>query len=187
MPVNHPFDSILEAARNGGEWAWTRIVSDIGPTLSAYARRQGALDVDEVVSETWMHIARGIGRFEGDEQHFRSWVFMVAHHRIVDERRRLSRRAIVSAEDGVLTASSPLVPSAEMAVMERSEHEALQETLDKLPASQREVIVLRFIADFGVTEIAHIVGKKPGAVSALLRRGLKRLEKILGERRTFSS
>jgi DNA-directed RNA polymerase specialized sigma24 family protein len=34
-----------------------------------------------------LHVARGIHRFEGDHNAFRSWVFMVAHHRIIDERR----------------------------------------------------------------------------------------------------
>jgi RNA polymerase sigma-70 factor (ECF subfamily) len=35
----------------------------------------------------FVQVARNLGTFEGDERGFRAWVFTVAHHRLVDERR----------------------------------------------------------------------------------------------------
>ncbi len=63
--------------------------------------------------------------------------------------------------------------------MERLGEEELQHILEQLSPAQREVLLLRFAAGFGITEIAAIVGKKPGAVQALQRRAFKQLEKIL--------
>ena len=41
MPVSDPFESVLDAARSGAEWAWSRLVGDIDARLRGYVRRQG--------------------------------------------------------------------------------------------------------------------------------------------------
>ena len=187
MPVHDPFESVLGAACQGAEWAWARLVDDVDGTLRRYVRRQGGADVDDIVGETWLHVARRLGSFSGDEAAFRSWVFMVAHHRIVDERRRLGRKRVEHVEDAFLDEASPRAPSAESEAVERIADEQVRQVLDRLPPDQREVVLLRFVADFGATDIARIIGKTPGAVRALQRRALKRLEKILGQDGTFSA
>lgn len=186
MSMSDPFESVLRAAGQGAEWAWERLVGDLDGTLRGYVRRQGGVDVDDLVSETWLHVARGLNRFSGDEAAFRSWVFMIAHHRIVDERRRLRRKPTEPAEETALDEAGPPSHSAESEAIARISDAELQRVLDSLSADQREVIVLRFVVGFGITEIARVIGKSPGAVSALQRRALKRLEKILGPGGTFS-
>ena len=49
----------------------------------------------------------------------------------------------------------------------------------KLPTAQREVLTLRVIGDLTISQIAELAGKRPGAIKALQRRGLRRVEKIL--------
>lgn len=186
MPVRDPFESVLDAACQGAEWAWERLIDDIDPALRGYVRRQGGADVDDLVGETWLHVARGLSRFSGDEAAFRSWVFMIAHHRLIDERRHLNRRPVVHAEETVLDLAAPPGRSAESEALEKVSEDELMGVLGNLPSAQREVVSLRFVADFGVTEIARIIGKKPGAVRALLRRALGRLEKNLGQGGTHS-
>jgi RNA polymerase sigma-70 factor (ECF subfamily) len=186
VPTSDPFESVITAASQGAEWAWERLVGELDGKLRGYVRRLGGSDVDDLVGETWLHVARGLSRFSGDEASFRSWVFMIAHHRIVDERRRFSRRPVEHVDETVLDEAGPTARSAESEAVERIDDIALQRILDRLRPDQREVIVLRFVADFGVTEIARIVGKTPGAVRALQRRALKRLKRILGPSGTFS-
>ncbi len=187
MPVADSFETVLDAARSGAEWAWSRLLGDVDGTLRGYVRRQGGVDVDDLMSETWLHVVRGLNRFSGDETAFRSWVFMIAHHRIIDERRRLSRRPIGYAEEEALEEAGPRAPSAEAEGIDRIGEEDLQLVLEQLSPSQREVVLLRFVAGFGVTETAEIVGKNPGAVQALQRRAFRRLEKILHRDGTFLS
>lgn len=49
--------------------------------------------------------------------------------------------------------------------------EELAEVRDRLSPDQHEVIIVRFMAGSGISEIAGIVGMKPGTVEALQRRG----------------
>lgn len=173
------FDSVVDAARAGAEWAWARLVADIDPVLRGYLAKQGSSDVDDLAGETWLHVARGISRFEGDYDGFRSWVFMVGHHRIIDERRRRRRRPADPTDGDEISRRLESVGPAENEVMDQLESDAILDVLDELTKDQREVVLLRVMGGFGVTEIAGIIGKKPGAVQALQHRAFRRLEKIL--------
>jgi RNA polymerase sigma factor (sigma-70 family) len=87
-----PWESLLAAAQTGAEWAWDRIYRDLAPPVRGYLVAHGAVEPDDLLGEVWLQVARNIGTFAGDEAGFRSWVFMVAHHRLIDERRRRARR-----------------------------------------------------------------------------------------------
>ena len=56
----------------------------------------------------------------------------------------------------------------------------LREAISKLPESEREILLLRFIANKTQTEIASVVGVSQMQVSRLVARGLKRLREQLG-------
>ena len=47
---------------------------------------------DDLAADVWLAVARGLGRFQGDEGGFRSWIFTIARHRVVEHRRRQQRR-----------------------------------------------------------------------------------------------
>jgi RNA polymerase sigma-70 factor (ECF subfamily) len=51
--------------------------------------------------------------------------------------------------------------------------------LGALTARQREVVILRFVADLSLEDVAKIVGRRVGAVKALQARALDRLALVL--------
>ena len=61
---------------------------------------------------------------------------------------------------------------------------AARELLDGLPPDQRNVMLLRIVADLTVEQVAEILGKRAGAVKALQRRALESMRKKLSEGRT---
>jgi RNA polymerase sigma-70 factor (ECF subfamily) len=150
-------------------------VAELGDTLHAYVRRQGARDADDLVGETWLHVARGIGSFQGSHAQFRSWVFMVAHHRIIDERRRTRRKPADASDPERLESVAATEPSAETEAIASLGEEQVVRILATLPEAQREVMLLRIVGGFGITEIAEIIGKRSGAVQALQHRAVQRL------------
>lgn len=82
----------MEAAQKGNEAAFADVYRDLAPVVAGYVRGKGACDPDDVVSETFIAVARNIKPFTGDEHAFRSWVFTIAHRRLIDERRARGRR-----------------------------------------------------------------------------------------------
>jgi RNA polymerase sigma factor (sigma-70 family) len=172
------FDSILPAAQSGADWAWARIYHEFAGRIRGYVRRHGTTDPDNLVGEVFLQLARNIGTFEGTEANFRSWVFTVAHHRILDDRRRRTRRPAESmAETPEPTTALP--DSTSEAALDAVASDRVQQLIDLLVPNQREVLLLRIVGGLTISEIAAVVGKNVGAVKALQRRGLAALQRIL--------
>lgn len=174
--LGQAFDSVLHAAQQGSAWAFERLWEDLGPLVVGYLRVQGASDPDDLASETFIGLFRGIEGFSGDERSLRSWVLVIAHRRLLDERRRQSRRPVVDQEaSGVLDE----VPGGDVEAdaMERVGTAEVERLLAGLSDEQRSVLALRIMGDLTIEQVAEVLGKRPGAVKALQRRALARLRK----------
>jgi RNA polymerase sigma-70 factor (sigma-E family) len=55
----------------------------------------------------------------------------------------------------------------------------LLEALDRLPASRRAAIVLRYYCDLSEAEIAATLGVRPGTVKSMVHRGLRELREVI--------
>jgi len=170
------FDALLLAARDGAPWAWEHLYTWLAPAVAGYLRAQGAREVDDLTSETFLGVLRGIARFRGDEGQFRSWVFVIAHRRLQDERRRLGARPTpVALEDGEATRAEA---DAENDALCKLATDRVRAVCERLAPDQRDVLLLRLIADLTVDQIAMVLGKTPGAVKALQRRGFDAVRRI---------
>src|SRR5687768_6236921 len=89
----------------GDEDALAGIYRLLAPAVIGYLRGQGAREPEDVASEVFVSVVRGLPFFEGDEDGFRAWVFTIAHRRLTDERRLLARRREESTDPHQLPAS----------------------------------------------------------------------------------
>jgi RNA polymerase sigma factor (sigma-70 family) len=179
VSLGDDFDRTLRGARRGRQRAWDELYRDLAPPLLGYLRAQRAPDPEDVVGEVFVEVVRSLSRFEGDEAGFRSWVFTIAHRRMIDARRAAGRRPAVPTPHEDLEPSLPAVAGEAMALESASTHEVLT-LLDRLGEEQREVLVLRIIAGLTTREIAEVTGRDPEAVKGLAKRGLTRLRVLLG-------
>jgi RNA polymerase sigma-70 factor (ECF subfamily) len=180
------FEGVLAAARAGAGWAWERIYDSLAPTVLGYLRARGAPDPDAVCGDVFLQVVRDLSTFQGNESAFRSWVFVIAHHRLLDDVRRRRRRpeSPIRAE---LLASLTDGGDLEAQVVERVIEADLRELLAELTPAQREVLLLRIFGGLKVEEVATAVGRRVGAVKALQRRGLETLRVKLIERGMYPS
>jgi RNA polymerase sigma factor (sigma-70 family) len=172
------FSSLLESARQGSEEAWQELYDGLAPVVLGYLRANGSPDPEDVLSEVFLQVARDIATFDGEERGFRSWLFTIAHHRLIDARRHAARRPVELAAD-------PPEPgdraddAAEEALAQIGVEE-LQRVLEAISDEQRAVLLLRVVGDLSIDDVAKVVGKRPGAVKALQRRGLAAVKRELG-------
>ena len=103
LALEETFAGVLHAARAGEPWAFERLYADLAPAVAGYLRGQRAVEPEDLTSEVFLGVFRGLGSFEGGEAQFRSWVFTIAHRRLQDERRRLARRPRLAAIDPELS------------------------------------------------------------------------------------
>lgn len=111
----------------------------------------------------------------------RAWVFKIAHHRLLDDLRARRRRPVDAAPREVLEAEGPVgdTESEAFSALEEADVRALLESLTK---DQRDVLMLRLVGGLKIEEIARALGKRPGAVQALQRRGLESLKREISRR-----
>lgn len=178
MKLGESFSDVLDAARTGAEWAWTALYRDLAPVVSGYLRAHGSREPEDLTSEVFLGIVRGLGEFEGDEASFRSWVFVIAHRRLLDERRSRSRHPVDPAPNESL--DSPIDGIEDEALQRLSTHD-IRELFARLSDDQRDVLLLRIVGGLTVEDVAGVVGKRPGAVKALQRRGLAALSLIVAK------
>jgi RNA polymerase sigma-70 factor (ECF subfamily) len=170
VTIGVAFPEVLAAARAGADWAWERLVTSIAGSVRGYVAAQGATDPDDLTGEVLLHLVRGIHRFEGDEAGFRSWVFLIAHHRLIDERRRGRR------DEAKRAAQEPIRnnPAADAAFDSASGID-WSDRLGRLSEDQRHVLLLRVVAGLPAEEVARILDKRVATVRVLQHRALTRL------------
>jgi RNA polymerase sigma-70 factor (ECF subfamily) len=126
---------------------------------------------EDVLQETFV---RALERLDGvDGNHLRGWLFTVAYHQALLARRRQKARPAtalaVSAEPAEMRPGPP-----ELAAL-RDDARAVGRLLERLPASQREVIRQRVFEGKRFREIAAALGCPLNTALARMHEGLKRL------------
>jgi RNA polymerase sigma factor (sigma-70 family) len=172
------FSSLLESARQGSEAAWQELYNGLAPVVLGYLRANATPDPEDVLSEVFLQVARDIATFDGVERGFRSWVFTIAHHRLIDARRHAARRPVELAPDP--PEPGDRADDAADEALARIGVEEVQRVLEAISEEQRAVLLLRVVGDLSIEDVAKVVGKRPGAVKALQRRGLAAVKRELG-------
>jgi RNA polymerase sigma factor (sigma-70 family) len=180
MGEESDFQTLLSAARGGAEWAWTAVYREYSPAVLRYLRGHGAREPEDLLGDVFLQLVRNLAGFDGTERDFRTWVFMVAHNRLVDEWRRAGRNRVdyVTADSlAAVGGSGDLEDDA----MRRMADDRAMAVLRRLTPAQRDVLFLRLFARLTVEEVAAVVGRRPGAVKALQSRALARIRREMSK------
>ena len=178
------FAARLAAAKNGDEQAFLEIFRSVQPGLLRLLRTLCGDLAEDVASDTWLGVIRGMPRFDGDEQSFRAWIFTIARARRVDRLRAEGRRPRTVDIQEVAEAELPHRDEVTASVEYRISTETALRLIGALPPDQAEIILLRVVAGLDVAHTAGVVGKRPGTVRVLAHRGLRRLAEVLERRDT---
>jgi RNA polymerase sigma-70 factor (ECF subfamily) len=172
------FADHLAAAQRGDEDAFAELFRCVQPQLLRYLHAMAGGAADDVAAETWVSVIKALHKFRGDETGWRSWVFTIARARLVDARRQAARVAIpVDTEVALGTQADPV--DVTEYVEELVSTEFALALIGQLPRDQAEAVLLRHVAGLDVPHVAHVLGKRPGAVRVATHRGLKRLAQLL--------
>jgi RNA polymerase sigma-70 factor (ECF subfamily) len=163
----------LTAALAGDEAGFEALWSALQPALLRYLRVVVGDAAEDVASETWLQAARDLRGFQGDPTGFRVWLFRIARHRAIDDRRRVGRRR----EDPYGEVREDLASGQDVGAdaAERMGTVWALRVIASLPRDQAEAVMLRVVAGLDVAQTAQVLGKRPGAVRVASMRGLRRL------------
>ena len=172
MTIGSDFPAVLDAARMGADWALTALYRDLQPRLLRYLALNEPASAEDLASEVWIGVAQGLRRFSGDEDDFRAWIFTIARRRLLDLRRKAEHRRAVPVPPHVLAALG-VTGDVEEEAVRGLEADRTISRLAALSPDQSDVLLLRVVAGLSVSEVAEVLGKRPGTVRVLQHRALR--------------
>ena len=173
--INRAQDEWLALRCQSGEpGAFDDLVSVMERPLLYYAAKltgniETALDV---LQDVWIKVFRGIRGLK-DPGSLRPWLYRITHGMAVDRiRRSISREQAEEVHTAAFDELTEPTFSADDAG-------ALHEALNEIGLKHREVLVLHFLEDFSLAEIAEVVGSSEGTVKSRIHYAKKAMKEIL--------
>jgi len=132
-------------------------------------RVQGRAETEDLTSEVFHQALANLKRFEWRGIPFAAWLFRIAANLIADRWQRSGRET--TDEESIESAQ---ISSTEIAEVER--RATLFRLIETLPVEQRRVVLLRFVEQKSIKEVAKAIRKSEGAVKQLQFRALSSLK-----------
>jgi len=129
---------------------------------------------DELVQDIWLRVVQGIARLQ-DPFKFRSWLFGIAHRRLMDEMRGRYGPTPVELDADALAAGDG---DADRELVARE----LERGLARLPPVERDVLSLFYLEELSLADVAQALAVPVGTVKSRLYRARQLLrQQLTGE------
>jgi RNA polymerase sigma-70 factor (ECF subfamily) len=168
----------VRQAREGNPAAWDALFRRYQLPLYVYVfemvhHEQTSLDI---VQETFIAASRHIAGLRNEEK-FASWLFGIAHQKCVLHWRKKGGKEILL--DEIPDAPDESLDAPGNALIRNEQEAEFMNAINQLPLQHRSVLLLHYIEDFSLEEIARISETQTGTVKSRLHYAKKSLRKIL--------
>jgi len=182
LAVAGPEQLPVKQARAGDPDAWEALLRRYQLPLYAYVQElvrdeQASLDI---VQEAFINAARHIGSLRSDAK-FGSWLFGIARQKVIQRWRKPDLSTPLD-EMGESEGAEPEDNPSDW-LIRREEEAVFMKRLDQLPTAQRDVLLLHFLEEFSLEEIAGITGVPVGTVKSRMFHAKRVLRELLQETR----
>jgi RNA polymerase sigma-70 factor (ECF subfamily) len=169
-------------ARAGDAAAWDALFRRYQLPLYVYVfelfrDEQTGLDI---VQETFISAVRHIGSLREDDK-FGGWLFGIAHQKCIQRWRKQARHK--EALEEFAATPQDFAEGPDELLLRREQEAEFMELVKRLPLAQRSVLLLHFVEDFSLEEIASITSAAIGTVKSRLHYAKRALRELI-ERET---
>lgn len=182
--MNEHHCELIERVKNGDESAFEELYHEFFKLAYYFAYKlcRNEADANDVVQDTFIEIHRSISTLK-ENAYFKAWMYKIVHSKC----KKLFRK------NKYITSDLENEPMSETIMENRrefmpeqfvhftSDQEALQACLDALPESQRAILVLFYLEQMSIKEIADILVIPVGTVKSRLSYGRSCLKKVVDE------
>jgi RNA polymerase sigma-70 factor (ECF subfamily) len=191
-------EELMLQFQRGEQSAFAQLVRRYqGPVYNFVARHlSGVTGADDVTQDTFARVVQNAVDFK-HESKFSTWLFAIARNLCVDELRKRSHRkhpSLDAARPGADADGPTLgetVPDARADVERGATQDELRSRIARavaaLPDDQREVFLMREVANLPFKEIALATGVPENTVKSRMRYALERLQDALGDYEEFAA
>lgn len=142
-----------------------------------YRRTGNESLAEDLTAQVFLKMLEAIRSEKAWHSSFSGWLYRIAHNAVIDYYRQRDRQQQVSLEDTLTTTASDHNPvvMAEVSL----DAERLRIAISRLTEEQAEVITLRFLEGYSISEVAEMLDKTEGSIKALQYRAVTTLRQLL--------
>jgi RNA polymerase sigma-70 factor (ECF subfamily) len=180
-----PDEELMNRYRDGDARAFEVLYTRHKGPLYRYLLRQcgAAALAEELFQDVWMNLIRTRERYEARAK-FTTWLYTLAHHRVIDHYRRQAAGVPISYDDDP---DEPLIEQVADSELRQPDNELDRRRLGQrllvqiaaLPEAQREAFLLREESGLSLAEIADVTGVNTETAKSRLRYALTKLRQGL--------
>jgi len=176
---------LIEQAQNGSKEAFAQLYREYVQQIHRYIyyRTRDQQLAEDLTADVFTKVIEGLPSYVDKGKPFISWIYRIAHARVVDHYRRQDRRPTATNVDD---ANLSITPDMDADLVKSHASAALMKGIESLTADQQQVIILRFIEGLPIEAVAEQLGKKGNAIKALQFRAVRSLASHL-ERSGFDT
>jgi RNA polymerase sigma-70 factor, ECF subfamily len=130
---------------------------------------------EDIVADTYVRMLERVAGYTYTGAPFRAWLYRIAHNLALNA---VTRNRTVHDEQALMQVHMPEGDPAS-ASERREEHAAVRQALTQLTEEQQQVLMLRFVAEQPIAEVARQLQKSEGSVKQLQLRALRSLGRLL--------
>jgi len=168
--------SLIEQAKGGDRGAFEELIHAYSGFVYSLAFRMlgGRADAEDVFQETFFRAWSHLKSFRSGGN-FTHWIKRIATNLCID---RLKARKRQHAYENAQVEEVGSWQEEEQYAKEQ-DHPMVNQLLAQLPANHRAAVVLFYLEDRSVEEVARTLRQKPGTVKVWLFRGRQKMKAVL--------
>jgi RNA polymerase sigma-70 factor (ECF subfamily) len=181
-PVPEGDEALVRRLRDGQTAAGEVLVHRHCGALMRYLQRMVGSDhlAEELHQQTWASVLENLERFDPSlGGGFKAWLYRIATNKANDHWRSRGREK--TAKDGLRLITDDLVPQSGQGLETTEELSKLRAAIDLLPASQRQVVLLRYYSNLKFVQIAQILGCPLNTALGRMHKAMLRLKEIMSQ------
>jgi RNA polymerase sigma-70 factor (ECF subfamily) len=140
-----------------------------------WARVREDTVAEDLTANVFLKALEALPTYEPSGKPFLAWLYRIAYARVVDHWRQEERRTEVP----LLETLPARQPQPDEILEAEADWTRAMDMIAQLTDDQQDVLILRFIGEMSLNEVAETLGKTLGATKALQHRALAALARML--------
>ena len=177
-------EALVELLRGGSASAGEVLVKRYCQPLLRYLQRIVGSDhlAEELHQQTWLSVLDHIEKFDqaSSSGGFKAWLFRIATNKANDHWRSSGRER--HAKDELKLINDDQMPDASHRLEGTEQEQKLRRAIEKLPETQRQVLMLRYYSNLKFVEIAELMGCPLNTALGRMHKAVLKLRQLMEEK-----
>ena len=140
-----------------------------------FLKVHGRQDAEDLTHQVFLSAWQNIKQYTIQNLPFSSWLYRIARNKVIDHYRLSKPTVSIDSVKNTVPSETDLVTATDAIMETKQIHSAITD----LTPEQQDVVIMRFIEDMPIKEVARAIGKTTGAVKLIQFRAVSKLKNII--------